>query len=93
MDSNSRPNEGVRKMPLAKELAKFGYIDVLTYKNELLYLSNSEKNLSASSLFFVDAGYRVDDIYIFALSSPLHELKGMVLQYRKLMDSSLASKF
>ena len=78
-------------------LKTLGYTDVLTYKDELLYLSNSEKILCATSLFFVDAGYRVDDIYIFALSSPLHEIKGMVLlssnEYQKLMVSSLASKF
>ena len=84
-------------MPLSKILEKLGYIDILTYKNELLYLSNDEKTLCASSLFFIDAGYRLNNIYIFALTSPIHEIKGMVLlsscEYKDLMDSSLASKF
>ena len=78
-------------------LKKLGYIDVLTYKNELLYLTHSEKTLCATSLFFIDAGYKVEGSYVFALSSPLHEIKGTVLltsnEYQKLMISTIGSKF
>jgi len=73
------------------------YTDVLTYKDELLYLNNSEKTLYTTSLFFVDAGYSVNNIYMFALSAPLYDIKGIVLlnenEYKKLMRSSLTSKF
>ena len=78
-------------------LKKLGYIDVFTYKNELFYLSNSETILCASSLFFIDSGYRLNDVYIFALSAPLYEIKGIVLlnknEYKEIMHSILASKF
>ena len=78
-------------------LKNLGYIDILSYKDELLYLNNSEKTLCASSVFFIDAGYSVNDVYMFALSAPLYDIKGVVLlnknDYKKLMLSSLASKF
>lgn len=82
---------------VVKELLKLGYIDVLTYKNESLYLVNQEISLSSESLFFVDAGYKVKDSYIFPLSSPIHEIKGILLlnkyEYKEIISSSLASKF
>lgn len=82
---------------LIKELFKLGYNDILTYKSEYLYSINNYIKLSSDSLFFIDAGYKVNGVYLFPLSSPMHSIKGIVLlnedEHSQLMASSLASKF
>ena len=78
-------------------LEKLGYSDILTYKEDKLHLISKKKSLDAHSLFFVDGGYSLNNIYIFAISSPINKIKGLLLlsynEYRELMDSSLSKKF
>ena len=80
-----------------KKLLKFGYSDTITYENEQFQVSHKEITLTPTSLFFIDVGIRVDDTYIFALSSPIYEVKGQLSldheAYSKIMASEYTSKF
>ena len=84
-------------MPVIRELLTFGYVDSITYQNSQLCIGDKEVKLNSDSLFFVDAGFRVADMYVFALSSPINEIKGLVTlnleAYQALMATSYADKF
>jgi len=84
-------------MSVTRDLLTFGYADNITYENSQLCIGDKEVNLTSDSLFFVDAGFRVADMYIFALSSPINKIKGLVSlnleAYQALMASAYADKF
>ncbi len=84
-------------MLLINELEKLGYVDIIIYNKKELYLISSQKSLDINSLFFIDGGYSLNNIYIFAISSPINKIKGILLlrynEYKELMNSSLSKKF
>ena len=81
---------------ILKELSKLGYKELLIFKDSKISYKSLDF-LDSDSLFFVDGGYLVDKSYIFAISAPKYELKGVLVldksSYKELLSSNLASKF
>ncbi len=82
---------------LHKELEKYGYIDTIESKKEGLYVTQKDMLLLSDSLFFVDMGYRVLHTYLFAISAPKYDIKGILTldlnSYHTLGISGFAEKF
>lgn len=82
---------------LYKALKTYGYKDRIVYDNGLLGIEGKETVLGPDSLFFVDAGYRVMHTFLFAISAPKYDVKGILeldLQtYHTLGTTPFAAKF
>ena len=82
---------------LYKKLSAYGYVDTIGYENEGLYVAQKDMLLLPDTLFFVDMGYRVLHTYIFAVSAPKYDIKGILTlelnDYHKLGTSGFAEKF
>ena len=76
MDSNSRFDEGVALKELQKALLKYGYHHSISYDINTLKVAGKDVEFTPSSLFFVDAGFRMVHTYLFAISSPKYEVRG-----------------
>jgi len=80
-----------------KTLFNLGYTDTIIYESNLLDVKKKDIKLNAGSLFFVDAGYKIKDHYIFALSAFVYEARGILVlsheQYTSIMSSSYQKKF
>ena len=80
-----------------KELKRYGYVDSIIYKDDLLLVESKDRSFSYDDLFFVDAGFRVLHSFIFAISAPKYDVKGVLTldlnQYHTLATTAFASKF
>jgi hypothetical protein len=83
-------------MELIQTLKRYGYTDTITYRDGKLVCDNKAR-LDPDALFFVDAGYRVMHTYVFALSAPKYDIKGVLrlelTDYHNLAASAFADKF
>jgi hypothetical protein len=82
---------------LKKALLKYGYLDSISFKNYSIIVEDKDIAFFPDSLFFVDAGYRKLHDYIFAISSPKHEVRGLLVldleSYHDIVTSAFAKKF
>ncbi|MFY0607162.1 MAG: hypothetical protein JXR10_10620 [Cyclobacteriaceae bacterium] len=84
---------------LIGRLQKIGYKQQLLFQKNRIYLESKSLALNSNDLFFVDAGYfnKVSTEYIFAISSPMHKVKGCLLlnqsQYDALLENGFEDKF
>ena len=82
---------------LYTELKKHGYVDHIKYGTEGLSVAEKEMLLLPNSLFFVDMAYRVLHTYIFAISAPKYDIKGVLTldlnTYHTLATTGFAEKF
>jgi len=74
-----------------------GYVNRIIYDNGLLRIKGKETVWDPNSLFFIDAGYRVMHTFVFAISAPKYDIKGVLeldLQtYHMLGTTPFAAKF
>ncbi len=74
-------------MDIVKELKKYGYIGILSYKEELFPMMH----------FFVDGIYFQNEKYYCAISAPLYKTKGVLIitqdEYQKILSSKYREKF
>jgi hypothetical protein len=82
---------------IKKALLKYGYHDSISFKDNALVVDDKKIVLNSDSLFFVDAGYRILHTYLFAISSPKHEVRGVLVldleSYHEIVTSTFAIKF
>lgn len=82
---------------LYNTLQAYGYTDEIVYRDNLLKVSKNATTLSPDSLFFVDTAYRIVHTFVFAISAPKYDTKGLLkldlMQYHALGTSGFAEKF
>ena len=82
---------------LYNTLQAYGYTDEIVYRDNLLKVSKNATTLAPDSLFFVDTAYSIVHTFVFAISAPKYDTKGLLkldlMQYHALGTSGFAEKF
>ena len=82
---------------IKKKLHSFRYFDEIIYKDNALVVSKKGVLLLSEDLFFVDMAFRVYHNFIFAISAPKYDVKGILeldlIEYHTLNITSFANKF
>ncbi|SFV70007.1 hypothetical protein MNB_SV-3-629 [hydrothermal vent metagenome] len=82
---------------LHKALKGYGYADHIKYEKDGLRIFEKNVLLSPESLFFIDIAYRIMHTYVFALSAPKYDIKGVLVlelpEYHALGMSGFSEKF